>query len=241
MPKILGQSLSAHRELTRTRLFAALQELMSEKPFDAITMSMIAARAKVGRTAVYNHFADKEVLLLAFMEQTTTEFTQFLKSELAEYTDPVDQLMMYVRAHLEMTDRYHLTAGINLREHVSDNNSQRLHHHADMVGAMLRTIVTQGVDSGRLPQQDVNMSIPLVHAALAGQRLPSTPSARMAAIHAVQIFVLRGLGVADADISASARRIPQPTLVPIDNSAATDAQHTIPDRRTAYMRCPVHH
>ena len=78
MPKIIGESLASHRELTRTRLFDALGSLMAEQAFESITMSQIAERAGVGRTAVYNHFADKEVLLLAYMRQVTEEFTRVL-------------------------------------------------------------------------------------------------------------------------------------------------------------------
>ena len=68
MPKILGSSLAEHRERTRTALFQALSELMSQRSFDKITLSDVANHAGVGRTAVYNHFVDKEDLLLAFME-----------------------------------------------------------------------------------------------------------------------------------------------------------------------------
>ena len=42
MPKIIGESLASHRELTRTRLFDALGSLMAEQPFESITMSQIA-------------------------------------------------------------------------------------------------------------------------------------------------------------------------------------------------------
>ena len=52
MPKIIGESLASHRELTRARLFEALGSLMGEQSFESITMSQIAERAGVGRTAV---------------------------------------------------------------------------------------------------------------------------------------------------------------------------------------------
>ena len=79
MPKIIGDSLADHRELTRNRLFDALASLLAEQPFDSISMSQIASRAKVGRTAVYNHFPDKEVLLLEFMRRVTVQFSQKLQ------------------------------------------------------------------------------------------------------------------------------------------------------------------
>ena len=76
MPKILGHSLAEHRERTRGALFDALGRLMSRQPFDKITLSDVAAQAGVGRTAVYNHFANKEDLLLAFMEHEAARYSQ---------------------------------------------------------------------------------------------------------------------------------------------------------------------
>ena len=52
MPKIIGDSLENHRALTRHKLFDALGGLLAEQSFDTITMSQIASRANVGRTAV---------------------------------------------------------------------------------------------------------------------------------------------------------------------------------------------
>ncbi len=53
MPKIIGESLASHRELTRARLFEALGVLMGEAVLRgvSITMSQIARRAGVGRAA----------------------------------------------------------------------------------------------------------------------------------------------------------------------------------------------
>ena len=92
MPKIIGDSLADHRELTRNRLFDALASLLAEQPFDSISMSQIASRAKVGRTAVYNHFPDKEVLLLEFMRRVTVQFSQKLQEALDQVDDPLAQL-----------------------------------------------------------------------------------------------------------------------------------------------------
>lgn len=59
MPKIMGNSLSEHRQRTRAALFEALSTLMSERAFDKITLSDVAAQAGVGRTAVYNRSEER--------------------------------------------------------------------------------------------------------------------------------------------------------------------------------------
>ena len=137
MPKIIGESLASHRELTRTRLFDALGSLMAEQAFESITMSQIAERAGVGRTAVYNHFADKEVLLLAYMRQVTEEFTRVLTARLEAEPDPLMRLRLYIRAHLQMISRYHVKAGMGLRRQMSGRGASHLHDHAGMVGEVL--------------------------------------------------------------------------------------------------------
>ena len=98
MPKIIGGSLHEHREQTRLRLFGAMSCLMGERGFDAITLADIAQAAGVGRTAVYNHFADKESMLVGFIMHETEQYVAALETEIAGVDDPTDQLGAYVRA-----------------------------------------------------------------------------------------------------------------------------------------------
>lgn len=246
MPKILGHTLSDHREMTRNRLFRALRDLMCELPFDAITMSMIAARADVGRTAVYNHFADKEVLLLAFMEQTTAEFAQHLTHALAGHHDPVDQLKIYIHAHLEMSEEFHLPHGLNLRQQVSDHNMHRLHHHADMIAQLLRSILKDAVKAGSIPAQDPQMMVTLIHASLAGHRLPPHGQQRRAWIATIQAFVLRGLGVVSADTDfpfdvAECPHAGHESGPEYSGHSAHSGHHGQGIDHDSFARCPVHH
>ena len=108
MPKILGSSLAEHRERTRTALFGALSELMSQRSFDKITLSDVANHAGVGRTAVYNHFADKEDLLLAFMEHEAGRYAEELSRALGgqlgpEGTDGDGVVVITMSSHLSST------------------------------------------------------------------------------------------------------------------------------------------
>lgn len=107
MPKIMGNSLAEHRERTRTALFGALAELMGQRSFDKITLSDVAAHAGVGRTAVYNHFADKEDLLLAFMEDEVERYAAELTRALEGTEDPIDRLRVYVRQQALIKRQFH--------------------------------------------------------------------------------------------------------------------------------------
>ena len=200
MPKIIGASLASHRELTRTRLFEALGSLMGEQSFESITMSQIAERAGVGRTAVYNHFADKEVLLLAYMREVTSEFARVLTQRLEAEPDPLMRLRIYIRSHLQMIGRYHVKAGMGLRRQMSGQGASHLHDHAGLVGEVLIGILDEAMERGLIAEQNTLGAVHLIHATLQGQRLPKNPEHRESALALVETFILRGLGASEENV-----------------------------------------
>lgn len=234
MPKIIGDSLADHRQLTRQRLFDALGRLMAEQPFDSITMSQIAQDADVGRTAVYNHFPDKEALLLEYMRQTTTRFAEVLGDALVDEDDPLERLRIYVRAHLELRDRFHLASGVDLRLHVSAENIEHLHDHAGIVEHILYHILEAMMEQGQIPRQNSLALVGLIHSCLAGQYLPRDADEREDTIRLTQAFVLRAIGV-------DAREVPLPPSPTPALTARARASRHVGDRHDpqAVARCPV--
>ena len=195
MPKIMGGSLAEHRERTRTALFDALSRLMAARSFDKITLSDVAAHAGVGRTAVYNHFADKEDLLLAFMEHETARYAEELSAALAGVEDPIDRLRVYVRQQALIKRHFHFPASGPLANSVSRGTAGRLRAHAGLMAQMLAQILNDAVADGAIPPQDPAQVIPLVHACVMGGRpTPTDPVARTAYLDALDTFVLRAVG-----------------------------------------------
>ena len=194
MPKIIGASLHEHREQTRHRLFGALSTLMSERGFDAITLADIAAAAGVGRTAVYNHFPDKEALLLGFITHETEQYVAGLQTSLDDIDDPVEQLRAYVRAQASLTRVYHVAPGPELRSVLSRGAQQRVREHVGVVEQILRRILDAGIASGAFPEQDLETTVPLVNACLTGRNLPDVGDEREHAIAQTEAVVLRAVG-----------------------------------------------
>lgn len=190
MPKIMGSSLAEHREEIRRRLFSALAELMAERGFDAVSLSDVAAAAGVGRTAVYNHFPDKEALLLGFIESETATFVARLDEALDGVEDPVEQFRVFVRSQATLRRDYHLAPGPELRSVVSRATSERLRDHAEAVDDILRGILALGIAVGRLPEQDLDVVVPLVNACLTSRVLGASPEA----VAATEAFLLRAVG-----------------------------------------------
>lgn len=203
MPKIVGRTLAEHRERIRSRLFAALQNLLAEQPFDKITMAEIAARAGVGRTAVYNHYPDKDALLLAYIGAVTEKFAQALRARLEAERDPAEQLRIYVAATLDVYARYHVSGYAALRRALPPGAAAHLADHAHTVERVLAGIVRGGMRSGRFASGDLSLAVRTVSSAIAGQSLPADPRERARAVRALDDFLLRGLG---ADVSEPGTR-----------------------------------
>lgn len=203
MPKILGSSLAEHRQQVRGKLFVALSELMEANGFDAVSMADIAAQAGVGRTSVYNHFPDKEAVLLAFIEHETEAYVHALRASLENVQHTEEQLRVYVREQINLKSVYHLAPGPDLRTVVSRETQMRLREHIQQVTALLSGILHAGIAAGDLPQQDVDAVVPLINSCLAGRFYPETEPERSEAVEATEAFILRAVGLRQRATSAA--------------------------------------
>ncbi|QKD79041.1 MULTISPECIES: TetR/AcrR family transcriptional regulator [Actinomyces] len=230
MPKIMGSSLAEHRERTRNALFESLSLLMSQRSFDKITLSDVASRAGVGRTAVYNHFADKEDLLLAFMEHEVVRYSEELSIALAGIEDPLDRLRVYVRQQALLKRHFHFPTTGPLASSVSRNTAGRLRAHGGLISQMLASILSDAMDEGLIPRQDPGMLIPLLNACVMGGRpTPQDPAARAAYLDALDIFVLRAVGARLPDHAVPAIRRTHAT----EDASAQRAQEAPHERAAA--------
>lgn len=195
MPKIIGGSLQEHRAQTRLRLFAALSELMQERGFDAISFAQIAKTANVGRTAVYNHFVDKEALLLGYIQHETESYVASLQRSIADIQEPEARLRAYIQAQARLNRVFHMTPGTELRSVLSRGSRQRLREHVVIIEQILREILVAGIRAGSFPPQDVDITVSLINSCLSGRTFPEAHYEREEAIKATELFVLRAVGV----------------------------------------------
>jgi AcrR family transcriptional regulator len=184
MPKIIGGSLEQHREQTRRRVFEAFTSLLADRSFDAVTMADLAAEAGVGRTAIYNHFPDKDAVVVAFAGAETDRYLDRLAAALAGAATPADAMRTYIREHLSSSDEFHFGFGPELYGMLSRESIAEIREHVIAVELVLRTIIDDGVAAGQFAVEDVTATMALVHSSLSTRRVP--PSA-------VEDYVLRAL------------------------------------------------
>jgi AcrR family transcriptional regulator len=195
MPKIIGESLAAHREQVRAKVFDAMRTLLYTRGFDAITLSGVASAAGVGRTAIYNHFPDRESLLVAFVEHETSQYVVRLQKTLSTVTDPVEALGVFVRMQLQVLAGRHTPPGAKLNALLSPEAYKRMAEHVDPITAQLRAILTEGIKTGQMVDEDVDVLVPMVTACLASREVVDAQGDLEATIETAVRFILRAVGV----------------------------------------------
>lgn len=185
MAKILGSSLEEHRREVRLRVFEAFATLLRARGYDALTLADLAAQAGIGRTAIYNHFPDKDAVVVAFAAEETRRYLDRLAMEITGITDAEQQLRRYVRHHLRSAEEMHLGLGPELYAMLSRESLREIREHVHAVEQVLGEILTAGMEQGRFAHADLRSTIALVHACLQPRHLEP---------HAVETFVLRGVG-----------------------------------------------
>jgi AcrR family transcriptional regulator len=86
---------------TRAALLAAGRELFGQRGFAASGREEIVRRAGVTRGALYHHFADKEDLFRAVMEELEQEVMERVGRAAMQSDDPVEQLRLGAQAYLD--------------------------------------------------------------------------------------------------------------------------------------------
>src|SRR6476619_3489964 len=111
MPRISAASNAAQRAETQRRILTAFGELLFTHGLPGLTMTDVARHATIGRTAIYNYYADIEELLIAYALDETERFLVELRDSLASLENPVERLALYVRAQVADLSRRHLPPG----------------------------------------------------------------------------------------------------------------------------------
>ncbi|NHU86166.1 TetR/AcrR family transcriptional regulator [Kocuria sp. JC486] len=199
MPKIQAASNAEQREHTKRAILESFGRLLYSQGLTGLTMTHVAKNAGVGRTAVYNYFADMGELLVAYTLDETERFMTELRGDLEGVENPVDKLAIYIRAQIDDLSRRHLPPGPAMRSVLSPEDFAKLGEHVGALRGMLTTILQEAVDDGWLPAGDLEEMGRLVHSSLTAtaDREAVSEEAREAHerhVKATVLFALRGLG-----------------------------------------------
>ncbi len=84
-------------------IVAAVNRLLAEKGFDAMTMDEVAAEVGIAKASLYKHFASKEALAAAAMVRVLDQALAFIATlEGSAKANPVDQLKAAARWTMQL-------------------------------------------------------------------------------------------------------------------------------------------
>lgn len=166
MPRITAATNAAQRENTKRAILDSFGRLLYERGLPGLTMTHVAKTAGIGRTAVYNYFADMGELLIAYALDETERFLTELREALAGVENPIDQLAVYVRLQIEDLSRRHMPPGPAMRSVLSPEDFAKLGGHVRELQTVLACILSAAIERGYLPENDIRELAQLVHGSL---------------------------------------------------------------------------
>jgi len=192
VPRITAPTVAEHRDQRRADLVAAGQALLVAEGPDAVTMTAVAARAGLSRTAVYEYFTSADELVAIVLSDQMLLWQEALRQRLhaaPPQTGDLDTVRIYVEVAMGLVaDGHHsllvLLTMHTLAEDVRDRLSEA---HAAVAAPVGDALAQIGI-------RDVDQATNYVHAAIeaAARRITPGQDAR-AEIAAVAAFTVAGV------------------------------------------------
>ncbi len=176
MPRIRAESVPAHREQMRTALLDAFGELMAEVGYAGLTLAQVAERAGMVRNTAYGYVADKEALLMAYVERSVEEFIAGVREEMAAAPpDAPAQLTVLVRRQMH---QFREEPGAGTETGMLDGATLPPSSHGALMGrfrplhGLLAEVIAAGVEAGELRVVDPDAVVPMAFAVMGAERMP---------------------------------------------------------------------
>ena len=202
MPRITAPTVAEHHDQRRADLVAAGQELLVTEGPDAVTMTAVAARAGLSRTAVYEYFTSADELLAVVLSDQMVLWREALRQRLhaASFeTGDLDTVRIYVEVAMGLVaDGDHsLLVLLTMHTLAKDVRHRLSAAHAAVAAPVGEALAQIGI-------RDVDQATNYVHAAIeaAARRLTPGQDAR-AEIAAVAAFTVAGVRALAATSSQS--------------------------------------
>lgn len=147
VPKISAPTLAQHRELRRSQLIEAAAALALEMGGSAVTMSAIASRAGISRTAVYEYFGSSADLLAEVILDELALWADTLDRIVAGEGEPEAKVRAWIRGALDYVadGRHLLVKALSAVSLPQDRTGEIQAAHRRLVDPLVRALREWGV------------------------------------------------------------------------------------------------
>lgn len=114
----------------RDQILDAACRCFYERGITATGVDTIAAAAGVSKRTLYNHFASKDDLVLAYIDLREARWRTDLEQRLETVASPIDRILLYFDAYFDLPndESFRGCAYINAAAEIPDSDSRALEH-----------------------------------------------------------------------------------------------------------------
>lgn len=166
MPRIRAENIRIHKEKTRRDLLASAATQFARYGYQDTSLADIAAEVGVGRTTVYEYFADKEAVLVTLVEETMPPVVDAIVGSIPDGIGARESLSLLIKGHLEFIADDTNVAVLIMREtpKLSPSAQEQIRKtHRRLELAILDTC-RRGSESGEFVAMDAKAAAELVNA-----------------------------------------------------------------------------
>ncbi|WP_162903613.1 TetR/AcrR family transcriptional regulator [Leucobacter sp. wl10] len=153
----------------RAQIITAAITTVNEIGYHRASLSEIAVRAGVAKSAIVYYFGARDRLLLSVVDQVFTDLGQEVAQVILAETNPVTQLKAYLRAYLNYvgSHRAEVTAGIEIVvAHRTEDGTPLYLTGTEEDSRIIRDILAGGMDAGVFRQMPLSVAVSIVEAVL---------------------------------------------------------------------------
>lgn len=154
MPRIRAASIAEHKVITRALILEMAQELFATWGYKDTSFGDIAAAVGMGRTTLYDYFADKDDLLASLVEETLPPTIKTMVERVPQDLPPAERLQRLVASTVEFV-ALEPTLGLLLHREVPKLSESAQQRVANAHHALAREFIDAyraGVEAGDLKQ-----------------------------------------------------------------------------------------
>lgn len=153
----IGQkSLSFIEQARRAQIVACAIETIADLGYSQASLARIGQRAKVSKGVITYHFANKEELLQAVVDEVLGQFAAFVTARITD-EQPWEALRMFLQANAEFlkAHRAHLLTLFEIAHHARDLTLHSTNHAGDT--ERIAQVLTEGQHQGIFRNFDVRI------------------------------------------------------------------------------------
>lgn len=160
MPRIRAETIAEHRALTRSQVLEAAKELIADLGSAEITLGEIASAVGIGRTTLYEYFADRDDVIASLVEDQLPGVVRELIASVPEGLTAPEHLVEVAQRTIRFvaTDR---VLGVILHRgagSLTPSAQQRIRTaHVDLL-AEVAEVYDRGVEEGTLRDLPVSLA-----------------------------------------------------------------------------------